>query len=101
MTQAYSENPDAMDVAYVAHLARLKLTDDETSQFQQQLDQILDYVNQLNKLDVEGIEPTGANHGLNNVFREDEPRESLSHERALRNAPAERQGHFSVPRIIE
>ena len=101
MTQSYSENPDAMDVAYVAHLARLKLTEDETAQFQQQLDQVLEYVNQLNELDVEGIEPSGPNRGLHNVFREDEPRASLDHERVMANAPAERQDHFSVPRIIE
>jgi aspartyl-tRNA(Asn)/glutamyl-tRNA(Gln) amidotransferase subunit C len=90
-----------MDVAYVAHLARLHLTPEETARLQAQLDQVLGYVNQLRELDVRDVEPTAHAMPVRNVFRADEPREGLSHEAALANAPATRNGLFIVPKILE
>jgi aspartyl-tRNA(Asn)/glutamyl-tRNA(Gln) amidotransferase subunit C len=90
-----------MDVSYVAHLARLHLTDEETRLFQGQLDQILSYVRELNAVDVEGVEPMAHTIPMENVFRADEPRPSLSHDEALANAPEKRHDQFSVPRILE
>ncbi|MFH0952992.1 MAG: Asp-tRNA(Asn)/Glu-tRNA(Gln) amidotransferase subunit GatC [Verrucomicrobiota bacterium] len=101
MTQAYSERADKMDVRYVAHLARLHLTDDEAARFQGQLEQVLGHVRQLNELNVERVEPTAHALPVQNVFRKDEVRPCLDHEKAMANAPKERQGQFLVPKIIE
>ena len=64
-------NVDPVDVAYVAHLARLHLTEEETESFQGQLDQVIAYVRQIGRLDLEGIEPTSHVRPVQNVFRED------------------------------
>ena len=90
-----------IDVKYVAHLARLQLTPQEEQQFGEQLAHILGYVEKLTELDVTGVEPTAHPIPLVNVTRADEVRPSLSHEAALRNAPAEANGLFMVPKIVE
>lgn len=101
MTQLHSESTDKIDVRYVAHLARMHLTEDEILRFQGQLEQILGYVRELNAVDVGGVEPTAHAMPVNNVFRKDETRPCLDRERVLANAPLERQGQFVVPKIIE
>jgi aspartyl-tRNA(Asn)/glutamyl-tRNA(Gln) amidotransferase subunit C len=101
MNRKYAESAEKIDVGYVAHLARLHLTDEERAMFQAQLEQVLGYVEQLNELSVEGIEPTAHAMPVENVFREDEPRPSLDHDRAMANAPRAGSGHFVVPKIIE
>ena len=101
MTKQYSESTEGMDVAYVAHLARLKLSDEEVIEFQGQLDQVLGYVQQLAELDVENVEPTAHAIPVQNVFRKDEVRESLPHEEVLDNAPAKRNEQFLMPKIVE
>jgi len=101
MTVKYSENAATIDVAYVAHLARLKLTEEETLRFQDQLDQVLNYAEDLKQLDVEGVEPTAHAVEVTNVFREDKPGQSLPHEIVLENAPAQTEEQFLVPRILE
>jgi aspartyl-tRNA(Asn)/glutamyl-tRNA(Gln) amidotransferase subunit C len=93
--------PAGMDVRYIAHLARLELTDEEAALFQAQLGQILAYVDQLKQLDVSGIEPTAHAVPRVNVMRPDEPRPGLSREEALANAPAQTNGLFLVPKIVE
>lgn len=90
-----------IDVRYVARLARLQLTPEEEQQFGEQLAHILGYVEKLKELDVTGVEPTAHPIPLVNVTRADEVRPSLSHEAALRNAPAEANGLFTVPKIVE
>ena len=90
-----------IDVSYVAKLAQIQLTDDEAGLFQSQLNQILDYVEQLNEPDVSGVEPTAHAMPLVNVLREDIPRESLDHDGVLANAPASRNDHISVPKIMD
>jgi aspartyl-tRNA(Asn)/glutamyl-tRNA(Gln) amidotransferase subunit C len=89
------------DVKYVAHLARIALTADEQEKFGAQLSNILGYIEKLNQLDVDKIEPTAHAVPLVNVFRPDEVRPSLSNEEALRNAPASANGLFMVPKIVE
>lgn len=101
MSQRYAESAGKIDVRYVAHLARLHLTDDEIARFQGQLDQVLEHVRELGRLDVEKVEPTAHAMPVNNVFRRDEVRPGLDREKALANAPRERQGQFIVPKIIE
>jgi aspartyl-tRNA(Asn)/glutamyl-tRNA(Gln) amidotransferase subunit C len=89
------------DIKYVAHLARIALTDDEEEKFGAQLSNILGYMEKLNQLDVSGIEPTAHAVPLVNVFRADEVRPSLPNAEALRNAPASANGLFMVPKIVE
>lgn len=89
------------DVEHVARLARLALTDDEVSTFEQQLSKILDHAERVTQLDTEGIPPTSSAIPLSNVFRPDEIDASLSNDQALANAPEAESGHFRVPRILE
>jgi aspartyl-tRNA(Asn)/glutamyl-tRNA(Gln) amidotransferase subunit C len=90
-----------IDVAYVAHLARIHLTDEEAAAFQKQLGQVVDYVRQLEEVDVDGVEPMAHAVPVQNVLRKDETRKSLDHDVAMRQAPSERSGQFVVPRIVE
>ena len=92
---------DSIDVRYVAHLARLHLTDAEAETFQKQLDDIVGYVQKLGELDLGAIEPTSHAHPVQNVFRKDEPRPGLDRDTVMRNAPASDDGQFIVPRIME
>jgi aspartyl-tRNA(Asn)/glutamyl-tRNA(Gln) amidotransferase subunit C len=89
------------DVEHVARLARLEITETEKEAFSQQLSNILTYVEKLNALKTEGVEPTATVLGQTNVFREDKPRPSLPVEKALANAPEQAGGFFVVPKIIE
>jgi aspartyl-tRNA(Asn)/glutamyl-tRNA(Gln) amidotransferase subunit C len=89
------------DVRYVAHLARLKLAPEEEQQLSTQLGDILGYIEKLKEADVSGVEPTAHPFPLVNVTRPDEPRPSLPHEAALRNAPQQNGGLFTVPKIVE
>jgi len=90
-----------LDVRYVAHLARLKLSPEEERQLGAQLGHILGYIEQLKEVDVSGVEPTAHPFPLVNVTRPDEPRPSLPHDDALRNAPQQAGGLFVVPKIVE
>jgi aspartyl-tRNA(Asn)/glutamyl-tRNA(Gln) amidotransferase subunit C len=90
-----------IDIKYVAHLARLHLTPDEEKKLGAQLGGILNYIEKLKELDVEGVEPTAHAVPMVNVTRADEIRPSLSHDDALRNAPKQASGLFIVPKIVE
>jgi aspartyl-tRNA(Asn)/glutamyl-tRNA(Gln) amidotransferase subunit C len=90
-----------MDIEKVARLARIKLTEEEKVIFGNQLEQVLTYMEQLNRLDTQGIEPTSHAIPIFNVFREDEVRPSMPREEVLGLAPSQEDGHFKVPRIIE
>jgi aspartyl-tRNA(Asn)/glutamyl-tRNA(Gln) amidotransferase subunit C len=87
-------------VRKIAHLARLKLTEEEIETFQSQLGDILRFVDQLNDLDTEGVEPY-IEEVETTPMREDEPGGSLSQEEALMNAPEREGGFFVVPRVVE
>jgi aspartyl-tRNA(Asn)/glutamyl-tRNA(Gln) amidotransferase subunit C len=90
-----------LDVAYVARLARINLTEDEVKFFQKQLDDVLKYVEKLREVDVSGAE--AAAHALPafNVFRNDAPRDWFTAEEALGNAPRQANGLFVVPKVVE
>ena len=95
------EKNNELDVDYIAHLARIQLTKEELEQFKGQLQQILDHVDELSELDVEGVEPTAHAVPVHNVFREDKVREHFEDGEGMTNAPAQKAGQFLVPRIIE
>ena len=88
------------EVAYVANLARLRLADDELRAMTVQLDRILSYVDKLNELDTEKIQPMTHAFAIDNAFREDEVRPSLPREDALRNGPQQNGEAFVVPKVI-
>lgn len=94
-----SESP--IDVAYVARLARLDLTAEETQLFQQQLAGVLVYADKLREVDVSDVVVAAPVVPMFNVFREDEPREWLTAEEALSNAPRTARGLFIVPKVVE
>jgi aspartyl-tRNA(Asn)/glutamyl-tRNA(Gln) amidotransferase subunit C len=85
----------------VAHLARLELTAEEEQKLGAQLGSILTYIEKLKEVDVSNVEPTAHAFPLVNVTRSDEVRPSLPHEEAMRNAPAQSNGLFVVPKIVE
>ena len=90
-----------LDVRYVADLVRLKLTDDEIAELQPQLDHVLSYIEQLNEVNVDGIEPTAHASAVYNVFRADIPRDTFTQEQATANAPHSGSGLFIVPKVVE
>jgi len=87
------------DVEYVAALARLELTEEETLEYTEQLNSILGYAAMLERLDTDDVVPTAHAVPLHNVMREDQVSPSINHEKALRNAPDGEDGFFRVPRI--
>ncbi|MBN2713689.1 MAG: Asp-tRNA(Asn)/Glu-tRNA(Gln) amidotransferase subunit GatC [Planctomycetes bacterium] len=89
------------DVKKIAHLSRLDLSEEEIALFSEQLESILDYIEKLSEVDIEGIEPFMNAAAEGNVFREDEIRESLSTDEALSNAPQKGGGFFKVPEVIQ
>ena len=89
-------------VAHVAWLARLSLSETELEQYAQQLNSILDHVGQLREIDVTGIEPTAMAAETNrNVVRPDEPRPALDQEQVTANAADVEAGYFRVRAILE
>ena len=90
-----------MDIEKVAKLARLELSGEEKEIFGNHLDQILTHMEQLNRLDTTGVEPTFHAVSIENAFREDVTRPSSVEEEVLGIAPDEESGYFKVPRIIE
>lgn len=90
-----------IDVKYVAHLARLALSPAEEEKIGAQLGSVLSYIEKLKQLDVSQVQPTAHAVPLINVARPDEVRPSLPTEEAMRNAPAQANGLFLVPKIVE
>jgi aspartyl-tRNA(Asn)/glutamyl-tRNA(Gln) amidotransferase subunit C len=89
------------EVEHVARLARLALADGEKERMRSQLDAILGYVEQLRRVDTDGVEPTAHVLPLVNVLRDDEVRPSYPVEAMLANAPDAEDGQVRVPRILE
>ena len=94
-------NAPQLDVRYVADLVRLKLTDGEIAELQPQLDHVLEYITQLNEVNVDAIEPTAHASAVYNVFRADVPRDGFTQEQATANAPHSGSGLFLVPKVVE
>ena len=89
------------DVAHVARLARLALTDAELETMREQLNAILSHIDALKAVDTSGVEPTSHAVPQFNVMREDEPQPSFPQDEMLANAPDRAGEFFRVPRIIE
>ena len=93
------ERISSKDVRHVAKLAELDFSDEEVEKITPQLDKILDHVARVSAVDTEGISSTSNVMDISNVFREDEVREPVTRKEALKNAPEEAEGGFSVPKI--
>ncbi len=91
----------SIDVAYIAKLAKLALTPEETARFSEDLNQVLSYVAQLEQWDTTEVEPMYHPLPVFDAVREDIPGTSLSNSEAVANAPAEEDGQFRVPKVVE
>lgn len=89
------------EVEHIAALARLRLTGDEKARYRDQLSEILEYAARLQAVDTSGISPTSSVLPARSVLRVDQPREGLSLEEVLRNAPDSEKGQFRVPPVLE
>ena len=92
---------DEKTVRHIAQLARLKLSDDDLADARQQLGRILAYVEQLNELKTDDVEPTAHPLEITNVFREDSVGKSWPPNAALSQAPRQRNGFFQVPKVLD
>ena len=88
---------DREQVLHVAKLARLRLSDEEIERMSSDLSGILDHIEKIEELDLDGVEPTSHVVALENVLRADEPRPSWPRERVLEVAPDAGDGGFRVP----
>jgi aspartyl-tRNA(Asn)/glutamyl-tRNA(Gln) amidotransferase subunit C len=84
-------------VLHVARLSRLKLSDEEVQAMQGDMSSILDHVDRLSEIDIEGVEPTSHVVPLENVLRDDLPSPSLARDLSLSQAPDPSEGAFRVP----
>ncbi len=89
------------EVRHNARLARVGLSDDEVSRFQNQLSQILDYFERLQEVDTENVPPTAHTLAMHNVMRDDEPHPSIDKEEVLANAPQREEDLFRVRAVLE
>ena len=92
---------DHAQVRKVAKLSRLDLTEAEIAEFASQLSAILDYMEKINELDTENVQPLAHCLPISNVFREDSVKESLGTEKTLANAPKRDGEFFKVPKILD
>jgi len=89
------------DVAYMANLARLKLSEEEIEQYQADMNKILGYMEQLNQVNTDDVEPLDHVLELPPNYRKDEAMQPLNHDDALKNAPDADADYFRVPRVID
>jgi aspartyl-tRNA(Asn)/glutamyl-tRNA(Gln) amidotransferase subunit C len=90
---------DKIDTRKIAKLARLKLTEIESDKLDGYLEQVVDYIDQLNQLDTSNVQPTSHVLPVHNVFRDDEGSKSKNID-YLTGAPSNNKGHYEVPKII-
>ena len=88
------------DVEYIANLARLRFNEEELDNFTHELNEILNYVEKLNELDTQNVEPLSHPIENKNVFRPDNVKPSIDREDALKNAPERTEEFFVVPKVI-
>ncbi|MDF2450281.1 MAG: glutamyl-tRNA amidotransferase [Bacteroidota bacterium] len=92
---------DIKTVDEVAHLARLEFTDEGKADILNDMNRMLAFVDKLNEMDTEGVEPLIYMTDEINVLREDEPKQTVSQKEALKNAPKKDSDYFKVPKVID
>ncbi|MFZ3147760.1 MAG: Asp-tRNA(Asn)/Glu-tRNA(Gln) amidotransferase subunit GatC [Methanothrix sp.] len=88
------------DVEHISWLASIKIEDEEKDELVEHFNTILEYFQQLDEVDTEGVKPTYRVVDLANIFREDTAYESLTQDQALKNAPRTENGYIKSPRIV-
>jgi len=88
-------------IDYVSILAKLELSDKEKQAAKNDMSRMLDYIDQLNELDTDGVEPMSHVFPVNNVFREDVVTNQDNKEQMLANAPKQKDGQYQVPKTVE
>jgi aspartyl-tRNA(Asn)/glutamyl-tRNA(Gln) amidotransferase subunit C len=88
---------DRDQVLHVARLARLRLAEEEIDRMSRELSTVLDHIEKISELDLDGVSPTSHVIEVENVLRPDEPRPSWPHDRVLAEAPDVAAGGFRVP----
>jgi len=91
----------SIDVKYVANLARLDLNEEEIQDFTKQLNDIISFVKQLERVNTTNIEPTSHANAVVDVIREDKLRNGMGSDAALKNAPDQNNQQFKVTRVVE
>lgn len=91
---------DQKQVRYLADLAMLDFDEQELQEITMELENIVRYVEKINELDLDEVPETAHVLDLTNVFRDDRVEAWLTQEEALANAPAKKNGYFSVPKVI-
>ncbi|MBS4913798.1 MAG: Asp-tRNA(Asn)/Glu-tRNA(Gln) amidotransferase subunit GatC [Veillonella sp.] len=89
------------EIKNIALLSRLSVDEAHMEQVEKALNDVLSYVEELEELDLDGVQPMAHAVPLQNVFREDVVKPSLDHKLALQNAPEENDGYFTVPRVVQ
>ena len=89
------------EVKKVAKLANLPITEEQDELYSEQLSKVLDYIDQLNEVQTDAVEPTFNVSGLSNVWSEDEVEPSLPQEDVLKNAPNTAKGYFVTKGVFE
>lgn len=92
---------DKATLQKIAHLSRLEIDPNKEDQHIKDLEEVLTWVEKLNELDTDGVEPLTNMSFEVNAFRTDEVSNTIEHERALRNAPDKDEDHFKVPKVLE
>lgn len=88
------------EVLHIAKLSRLEFTEEEIAKFQTDLDNILNYVDELSQVDTENVEPLVQVNHLTNSFREDTVRGSLTQKESMLNSPSQEEGMLVVPKVV-
>lgn len=88
-------------IEYVGILAKLELSEEEKEQAKKDMKSMLDYIDKLNELDTENVEPMSHIFPVNNVFREDVVTNKDDRDNILKNAPEQKNGSFAVPKTVE
>ncbi|MBR00084.1 MAG: Asp-tRNA(Asn)/Glu-tRNA(Gln) amidotransferase GatCAB subunit C [Verrucomicrobiales bacterium] len=91
----------SIDVRYVANLARINLSEEEVERFGSQLTGVMEHIEKLSEVDIEGIEPMSHANTTSNKVRPDEPVESLAAQGLLQNAPDQANGQLRVPKVVD
>lgn len=88
-------------ISKIAHLSRLEIDEEQAGKMSESLSDIVTWVEKLNELDTEGVEPLFTMSEEVNVWREDETGEHLDHDKALKLAPKKDSDYFRVPKVLE
>ena len=89
------------DVNKISKLAKLKFSEEEKKKLQYDMNRILEYMEKINELDLSNVEPLENINEQENIFRSDEPGETITREDALKNAPSKTDKFFKVPKVIK